>query len=72
MFLTSLFLAPWLVLPLAVLYALVFFAPELVVFGALIDAYFWHGDAIPVYVIGASLIVVVAELIKPHLSFYSA
>ena len=72
MFLSSLFLTPWLVLPLATMYALVYFAPELIVFGALIEAYFGFGNTIPIYVIGTSLIVVLAEFIKPHLSFYSA
>lgn len=71
MFLASLFLAPWLLAPVAAVYALRFFAPELIVFGALIDSYFGHDGTLPIYVIGASLIVVVAEIVKPHLSFYS-
>lgn len=71
MFVAALFFSLWLVAPLAVAYSLVFFAPELIVFGVLIDAYFGFGNAVPVYVIGASLIVVVSELLKPHLSFYS-
>lgn len=65
-----LFISPWFVLPLAALYSFFFFAPELIVFGALIDAYFRY-DTLPEYVIGASLIVIIAELTKPYLSFYS-
>lgn len=70
-FLSAIFLAPVFLLPLAALYAFAFFAPELVVFGALIDLYFGYAGAIPLYVTGASILVVLAEFLKPRLSFYS-
>ena len=70
MTLTAVFLPIWLVIPLAVAYAVRFWAIELVVFGALIDAYFGAVTAWPYYTLAAIAIVVTAELAKQHLTLF--
>lgn len=70
-FTVSIFVSPWVILPLAVLHALSWFALELVVFGVLIDVYFGVGISIPYYTLSALLIVFIAEYVKPYLTFYS-
>ena len=69
--LAGLLAAPWLVLPVAVLHALAWFGLELILIGAAFDAYFGAGHGVPYYTIAAIGLVVVAEWLKPRLSFYS-
>jgi len=67
----SIFVPPLVILPLAILHALSWFALELVVFAVLIDVYFGVGSIWPYYTLAALLIVFVVEYIKPYLTFYS-
>lgn len=63
--------SPWLLLPFIILHALSWFAIELLVIAAAIDAYFGVAHMMPYYTLSAFVIVAAAEWIKPHLSFYS-
>ena len=65
-FLSVLFTSPWLAAPFAAIYALRWFAPELLIIGAVVDIYFGVADAWPFYTIGAFVIVLAAELGKRH------
>jgi hypothetical protein len=67
----SIFLPPVVILPLAILHALSWFALELVVFGALIDVYFGGASVLPFYTLIAIAIVFCAEYLKPYLTFYN-
>jgi len=71
MILLSVVLPAWALLPLAVWYSMSWFAVELVVLGAFIDAYFGVGILIPYYTLTAVLTVVASECAKPYLSFYT-
>ncbi|MEX0917702.1 MAG: hypothetical protein WDZ93_00945 [Candidatus Paceibacterota bacterium] len=65
-------LLPWfIVLPLAVVYVLWSRAYELVVLAAFIDAYFGSAVLIPYYTLTAAALFLVAEWVKPSLSFYT-
>lgn len=68
--LASVTVTPALLFPLVVLHALSWFALELIVIGAFIDAYFGATYGFPFYTLGAAVVVFLSELIKPHLSFY--
>ena len=68
MFLFAIFLPFWLLVPIAIAYAIRFWAFELIIFAALIDAYFGAVVDWPYYTIGALAIVVLAELAKEHLN----
>lgn len=65
-------LPPWLLMPFFVLHALAWFGYELIIIGALIDAYFGGSTALPLYTIFATGVVVCIEFAKPYLSFYNA
>ena len=68
----GIFCTPWLLLPLAIAYTFIFHrAYELVLVGASIDAFFGVSVVVPYYTIAAMLLVGVAELVKPHLTFYA-
>jgi len=69
--LVGLLASPWLVLPVAMLHALAWFGLELILIGAVFDAYFGAGHGVPHYTLIAISLVVVAEWLKPRLSFYS-
>lgn len=71
MLLLATVISPWLLLPFAILHALSWFAIELLVIAAAIDAYFGVFHVVPYYTLAAALIVVAAEWVKPHLSFYA-
>lgn len=68
-FLVTIFTTPLLSLPLSVWYSFHFFAPELIVLGAVLDSYFNIAGAWPYYTIGTALIVLGAELSKRHFMF---
>lgn len=63
--------SPWLLLPFVLLHAFAWFAVELVVIAALIDAYFGILHPVPYYTLAAVVIVVLAEWLKPQLSMYA-
>lgn len=71
MILVSVLMPLWALVPLAVWYAMSWFAVELIVLGAFIDAYFGVGHTIPYYTLGSFFIVVISECAKPYLSFYT-
>lgn len=62
---------PLVLLPFVILHALSWYALELIFIAALIDGYFGVAFGIPYYTLVAGVIVLVAEWIKPHLSFYA-
>lgn len=68
-FVSAVVLPWWAVIPLALIYAAFFRAYELVVLAALIDGFFGAGITLPYYTIGAFLILLLAEWVKPSLSF---
>ena len=70
-FVVSIFVPPLVILPLAILHALSWFALELIVFAALIDIYFGVVSDLPYYTLSAIVIVLVVEYLKPYLTFYS-
>lgn len=66
------FCTPWLLAPICIAYVLYFRKPyELVLMGAMLDAFFGMSVSLPYYTLAAVLLVGIAELIKPHLSIYS-
>lgn len=67
----AVFGAPWIVLPLALIYAFTWRAYELLFLAACIDAYFGGAAAIPYYTTTTLLFIVVAEWVKPYLSIYN-
>ncbi|MEL6804238.1 MAG: hypothetical protein AAFO91_10695 [Bacteroidota bacterium] len=62
--------SPLILLPLAVLHAFSWFALELVIIGALIDAYFGGVQLMPYYTLAAMGLVAIAEWLKPRLLMY--
>ena len=70
-FIVSIFVPPLVILPLAILHSLSWFALELIIFAALIDVYFGVVSGLPYYTLGAIIIVLVVEYLKPYLTFYS-
>lgn len=69
LFLITTFTTPLLSLPLAIWYAVRYFAPELILVGAMLDSYFNVAATWPHYTVGAGVIVLVSELVKRHLIF---
>ncbi len=69
--LMSVFITPFIYLPFVFTYAMRWFAPEIIVAGSLLDAYFGGASAWPIYTIGAFLVVAAAELGKRYLMFRS-
>ncbi len=66
------FFMPFILAPIAFVYAFVFRnAYELIILAACIDAFFGAAATLPYYTISAIVVVGIAELIKPHLSFYA-
>ena len=70
LFLSTL-LSPLMLLPLVMLHALAWFGWELLIIGALIDSYFGVVHTVPWYTLTAVVLVVLAEWLKPHLTFYA-
>lgn len=60
----------WLLAPVVVLYALRWHAFELILLAGCIDAFFGVASSIPYYTIGMIGIVLIAEIVRPHLSFF--
>lgn len=71
LFAAAIVLPWWLVAPFALVYAFAFRAYELLALAACIDAYFGAAAQIPYYTLGALSFMIVAEFVKPYLSFYS-
>lgn len=65
--LLGVFITPVLSLPIALWYAARWYAPEMIFFGAVIDAYFGPASQFPYYTIAAFLIVAAAEMSKSYL-----
>lgn len=65
--LLSLFITPLIAVPVALAYARLWFAPELIAIGFLIDTYFNASGAWPWYTIGAFLLVMAIEIAKKYL-----
>jgi hypothetical protein len=62
-------LAPvWVAVPCALCYAFWVRAYELIPLAMVIDAYFGVAASAPYYTLAATLVVVVMELVKPHLA----
>ena len=66
-FLIGIFTTPLLLIPLAIIYAYNYFAIELLVMGFLIDTYFGAASTLPLYTIGAFLIILGSETAKRYL-----
>lgn len=63
----------WLAVALFVAYVLKYSGVEAIVVAGLIDSYFmFSGNVIPVYTLGATLLFVCLELLKPYTVFYSS
>ncbi len=63
----SVFITPLLAVPAALLYAWRWYAPELLLLGLAIDAYFGPMSEWPYYAIGSFLIVAGTEIAKRYL-----
>lgn len=70
--LLSLFVTPLIAGPVAIYYALRWFAPELILLGSLFDVYFGAIDTWPTYTLGGFLIVLASEIGKRYLFFIKA
>jgi len=70
MLLAGIFLPSFILVPLAAIYALRWWAVELLFMGAAIDAYFGVVDSFPYYTSAAAFIVLTAEYAKKHLSIF--
>ncbi|MEX0931087.1 MAG: hypothetical protein WDZ68_02205 [Candidatus Paceibacterota bacterium] len=66
---SSIFVTPWILAPLVVLYALHWRAYELLIVAACIDAYFGVASSIPYYTVSVLMILIVMEWVKPSLLF---
>lgn len=66
-FLLSIFVTPFIFLPLVVLYVMRWFAPEILVTAYFIDVYFGAAGDWPLYIIGAFLMIIFAEAAKKYL-----
>lgn len=64
---TGIFITPIISLPLALLYAMRWYAPELIVIGYVFDVYFGGVADMPYYTIGLALLVFIAEIAKRFL-----
>lgn len=64
---TGLFVTPIISLPLALLYAMRWYAPELIMIGYVFDVYFGGVADIPYYTIGLALLILIAEISKRFL-----
>lgn len=62
--------SPLFVAPFVLLYAWYWFAPELIIFGALIDAYFGV-DTVASYTLTLTLLILIIEWLRPKLSLYT-
>ncbi|MCA9366016.1 hypothetical protein KC722_00370 [Candidatus Kaiserbacteria bacterium] len=71
LFLLSTLVHPLVLLPLAILHALSWRAYELLIIAVCADAYFGVSYTLPYYTITTLVILLAAEWVKPHLSFYS-
>ncbi len=71
LFVMSIFITPFIYAPFVFFYAMRWFAPEIILAGFLLDAYFGAASPWPLYVIGAFMIVLMAELAKRYLMFKS-
>ncbi|OGG41962.1 hypothetical protein A2837_02010 [Candidatus Kaiserbacteria bacterium RIFCSPHIGHO2_01_FULL_46_22] len=63
----AVFTTPLLALPIAFWYSLRYFAPELIVIAALLDAYFGAVAALPYYTLTAFLMIIVTMFIKRYI-----
>lgn len=71
LFILSTLVHPLILLPLAVLHALSWRAYELLIIAVCADAYFGVSYEWPYYTLVTICILLMAEWIKPHLSFYN-
>lgn len=67
----SVLVSPWLLLPVACLHALAWFAWELILIGLCVDVYFGAASGLPYYTLAAIVLVSAAEWVKPQLLFYA-
>lgn len=65
----SIFIAPWVLLPMVAAYALYWRAYELLLVAACIDAYFGGAVNIPYYTISVLFILIIMEWVRPSLLF---
>lgn len=66
----SVFITPLITLPIVFWYALRWYAPEIIILGFIIDAFFGSASTLPYYAITAFLIVISAEFAKTSLMIY--
>lgn len=64
---TGVFVTPLISLPMALLYAIRWYAPELIVIGYVFDVYFGGVADMPYYTISLALLVFIAEIAKRFL-----
>lgn len=64
---TGVFVTPLISLPMALLYALRWYAPELILIGYVFDVYFGGVADMPYYTISLALLVFIAEIAKRFL-----
>lgn len=67
--LAGLFIHPLIVTPFIFLYAMRWYAPELLLLAALLDGYFHAVSSWPLYMLGVFALVLGAELTKKYLRF---
>jgi len=63
----TIFASPFLALPIAFWYSLRFFAPELIVLSAFLDAYFGVVAELPYYTLSAFFMIIVTMFIKRYI-----
>ncbi len=61
------FVSPLISIPLAFIYAMRWYAPELILMGYMFDVYFGSIFDLPYYTIGLALLVVISEIAKRFL-----
>ncbi|MEX0913037.1 MAG: hypothetical protein WDZ56_00745 [Candidatus Paceibacterota bacterium] len=66
----SVFITPLISLPIVLWYALRWYAPEIIVLGLIIDAFFGGTNGLPYYTTTAFLLVILAESAKGSLMIY--
>lgn len=71
LFILSTLVHPLILLPLALWHALNWRAYELLIIAVCADAYFGISYTIPYYTISTLIILIVAEWLRVHLSFYT-
>ena len=64
---TGVFVTPLISLPMALLYAMRWYAPELIMIGYVFDVYFGGVADMPYYTISLALLVFIAEIAKRFL-----